>query len=193
TSVTTQSSPIASGMNIIQAANPHMKYIDLTKKGYLILDLTNQAAQSDWYYVSDISNPTFTSAWGAGWKTNDGDNHLTEASSEAPAGVYPPLAPPLSEVNVGMQEDTNEPIIISAYPNPFVDRFVVQFNLFEAGNVEIALSDISGKQMLSKEFSQLHSGLHYIEIQAENLNSGTYIFTLNNDSNVIHRRMSKIQ
>jgi len=102
TSITSASFPIPVGQNIIIAANPHMKYVDLTKKGYLILDVTTDAAQSDWFYVTDVTSSTFGSqGWGAGWKTNDGDNHLTIANSEAPAGNYPPLAPMFVPESVG--------------------------------------------------------------------------------------------
>ena len=65
TSVSTTSSPINIGQQIIQLANPHMKFIDLAQKGYLIVDLTDQKAQSDWYFVSDITEPSFTSSWGS--------------------------------------------------------------------------------------------------------------------------------
>lgn len=193
TSVSTTSSPINFGVNIIQAANPHMKFIDLSQKGYLVLDLTQDKAQSDWYYVSDITEPDFTSDWGEGWYTNDGDNHLSQAISEAVAGVYPPLAPLFNpNTNVGLDEAEIEPIILSAYPNPFQERFIVQFNLFEAGNVEISLTDISGKQVLTKNFGNQRSGLHYLELEASGLSSGMYIFSLTSGNFVVHRRMNKL-
>ena len=193
TSISTLSSPVPIPGGVIGAVNPHIKYADLSQKGYLILDLTEEAAQSDWYYVTDVSSPTFTSSWGTGWKTNDGDNHLSEATAEAPAGNYPPLAPVFSSESVDIDETINEPIIVSAYPNPFVDQFVIQFNLFEAGNVQISMTDISGKQVLAKDFGQIRSGLHYLEIQASNLSVGTYVFTITTTNSVVHRRMNRTQ
>lgn len=192
TSVSTTSSPINIGINIIQLANPHMKFIDLAQKGYLILDLTQDKAQSDWFYVSDITDPNFSTSWGAGWYTNDGDNHLTEANAEASAGTYPPLAPLFQPEGVGVEELAHEPVIISAYPNPFMDRIVVQFNLFEANNVEIKLMDVSGKTVLTKDFGKKRDGLHYLEIDVPDLASGLYIFSLQSGENVINRRLSKL-
>lgn len=192
TSITTISSPINIGINIIQLANRHMKFIDLAQKGYLILDLTQDKAQSDWYYVSDVNQPNYTpSSWGAGYFTNDGDNHLSEATSEATAGIYPPLAPffnPDSTVGI---EETEEPIILSAYPNPFTDRFVVQFNLFEADQLSISMTDVSGKTVVSNDLGEQRSGLHYLEVNGETLPAGMYIFTLRTKNSVIHRRMLK--
>jgi hypothetical protein len=176
--------------------NQHIKYADLTQKGYLILDLTEQAAQSDWFYVSNVTNASYTgTTWGTGWLTNDGDNHLTAATAAAQAGIYPPLAPTSNpDSSVGISDIVNEPIIISAYPNPFVEKFVVQFNLFDKGNVQIRLTDVSGKIVLMQDFGQMPNGLHYLEVNVPSqLASGLYIFTLHSGENVINRRMSKLE
>lgn len=192
TSISTTSSPINIGIGLIQTANPHMKFIDLAQKGYLILDLTHDKAQSDWFYVSDITEPTFTTSWGAGQYTNDGDNHLSEAIAPAVAGTYPPLAPSISGSGVGVEE-TNEPTILSAYPNPFLDRFVVQFNMFEQQEVTITLTDLSGRTVIEKNLGELRSGLHYLEIDAATASQGMYLFTLRTNNAVVHRRMLKAQ
>ncbi len=195
TSVTSASFPIPVGQNLILSLNPHMKYADLTQKGYLILDLTDQAAQSDWFYVSSVTNPTYTgTTWGTGWLTNDGDNHLTQATAAAPAGVYPSLAPTSNpDSSVGIGEIQNQPIIVSAYPNPFVEQFIVQFNLFEKGNVRIQMTDVSGKIVLSENFGQMQNGLNYMEVNVpRNVSSGVYIFSLQAGENIINRRMSKL-
>lgn len=192
TSVSTTSSPINIGINIIQFANPHMKFIDLAQKGYLILDLTQAKAQSDWYFVSSITNPEFTTSWGAGWYTNDGDNHLSSASAPAEGGVYPPLAPLFdANPNVGIADGQNEPVVVSSYPNPFVDRFVMQFNLFDPSAVTLDVIDMAGKTVLTKDFGQLRSGLHYLEVTAPELESGIYLIRLTTDNAVVARRMSK--
>lgn len=191
TSVSTTSSPINIGINIIQLANPHMKFIDLAQKGYLILDLTQSKAQSDWYFVSDITEPDFTTSWGAGFYTNDGDNHLSEANTEAVAGIYPPLAPLFNpDSTVGIDE-VNETVILSAYPNPFLDRFVVQFNMFQPGPVSVELTDMNGRVVLRKALGDQRSGLHYLEVEAATAAPGMYIVGIETQSGVIHRRIMK--
>lgn len=44
----------------IQTGNPHMRYVDLEKKGYLIMDITPTKVQGDWYYTSDVTAPTYS-------------------------------------------------------------------------------------------------------------------------------------
>ncbi len=193
TSISTTSSPINIGINLIQSVNPHIKFIDLSQKGYLILDLTHDKAQSDWYFVSNITEPDFTASWGAGFYTNDGDNHLSEASAEAPAGIYPPLAPLFNpDTAVGVYE-TASPVVLSAYPNPFTERFVVQFNLFEQDNLSMTLTDVSGKTVIQKELGNQRSGLHYLEVEGAELPAGVYVLTLHTSNDLIHRRMVKAQ
>ncbi|MFM1874872.1 MAG: hypothetical protein RL266_609 [Bacteroidota bacterium] len=191
TSVSTTSSPINIGINIIQLANPHMKFIDLAQKGYLILDLTHDKAQSDWFFVSSITQPEFTSSWGAGFYTNDGDNHLSEASAPAVAGPYPPLAPLFNPDSTVGLDDVDTPIILSAYPNPFQDRFVVQFNLFGSSPVSVELTDMSGRTIIRKDLGTQRSGLHYLEIEAASAVSGMYIVSIETEMGVIHRRIMK--
>lgn len=194
TSISTTSSPINIGISLIQLANPHIKYTDLAQKGYLILDLTDSKAQSDWYFVSDITVPTFTSSWGAGWLTNDGDNHLSQANTEAPAGSYPPLAPLFNpDSTVGVNEIAHEPVIVGAYPNPFMNEFVVQFDLFRPERVRVSLTDLSGKTVISEDFGQMRSGLHYLQMNADGMAAGLYVFTIQTETSIVTRRMSKVE
>ena len=189
TSISTLSSPVPIPGGVIGAVNPHIKYAELSKKGYLILDLTADAAQSDWFYVTNVTEPTFTSSWGQGWYTNDGDNHLTQATTEALAGVYPPLAPLFNPNEVGIDENQSAAVIVSAYPNPFVDRFVVQFNVFTSAEATVQLMDISGKMVIDDELGSIRSGLHYLEVEASGISAGTYILKIQLGNQVIHRRM----
>lgn len=194
TSVTSASFPIPVGQNLIVALNAHIKFADLTKKGYLILDLTPQAAQSDWYYVSSVTNANFTgSNWGAGWLTYDGDNHLTQASAAAPAGAYPPLAPTtLGDTTVGIKETNTQPVIVSVYPNPVVDKFVVQFNLATPSDVYFQLTDVSGKTILSQKTQVMNEGVNYLEINVPNVSSGLYFLNIQTQDGSITRRVSKL-
>ncbi|MDX2303441.1 MAG: alkaline phosphatase D family protein [Microscillaceae bacterium] len=58
--------------------NPHIKYNDLIRQGYLVLDVKPDRAQSNWYFTTDVLNPAAGEVFGAAWGTNDGDNFLTK-------------------------------------------------------------------------------------------------------------------
>lgn len=73
--------------------NPHMKYINLQEKGYMLLDITPQRAQAEWYFVPTISEPSTDESLGAVFATEAGANHVVAGEPSAPRNNPPPLAP----------------------------------------------------------------------------------------------------
>jgi len=63
----------------LQASNRHIKYLDGVHHGYGVLTLTAEAAQMDFYVVSDRLDPEATVSWQAGWLTARGTGALTRA------------------------------------------------------------------------------------------------------------------
>lgn len=76
----------------IQLLNPHMKYVDLSNKGYLLLDITPERMQGEWWYVDTIANPSHGERYGAGYLVEAGSRHLVAAPSATQAADH---APPL--------------------------------------------------------------------------------------------------
>ena len=64
--------------------NPHMKFADLDRHGYLVLSVTAPQVQADFYYLADILVPQTTESWGSGWISAAGSSHLVPAASPAP-------------------------------------------------------------------------------------------------------------
>jgi len=63
--------------------NPHMKYADLIRHGYLVLDLTPERAQADWYFSKNILEQTTGEEYGEGWFTKAGESRLRKADKAA--------------------------------------------------------------------------------------------------------------
>jgi len=42
---------------LLAQANPQLKYADVTRKGYVLLDITNERLQAEWYYVKVYKAP----------------------------------------------------------------------------------------------------------------------------------------
>ena len=64
--------------------NPHMKYADLDRHGYLVLSVSPQQVQADYYYLADVLVPQTTESWGAGFIVAAGSHLLTPARAPAP-------------------------------------------------------------------------------------------------------------
>ncbi|MBY8966524.1 MAG: alkaline phosphatase D family protein [Algiphilus sp.] len=87
--------PLDGVSDVLRLNNPHMKYINLARRGYMVLDVTTERCQGEWYYVETVTEPGVDGeSLGAAFFTASGDNHLQEAASasEPPASV-PKLAP----------------------------------------------------------------------------------------------------
>ena len=82
--------------------------------------------------------------------------------------------------------ETNSSSAFSIYPNPTENSFTIQFNLESEINVEIMLSDISGRTIMQKNCGKLISGNQNIAIDTE-LSDGIYWV------NVISKQGTSIQ
>lgn len=73
----------------------HFKWADLTKRGYVVLDVTPTSLQAAWYHMIDIERSSATGeTFGAAWHVATGTSHLIEdTAAAAPPASPPPLAP----------------------------------------------------------------------------------------------------
>ena len=77
-----------------KVTSPHLKFCDMVHHGFFVLDVTEERAQADWYYVDTISEKSTKHAHEVSFKTDNGQNRVSKASAAAPARTNPaPLAP----------------------------------------------------------------------------------------------------
>lgn len=67
----------------IQAARPHLHYVDGRYRGYFIVDLTRERLQADYYAVATVEERTTKERFERGFITESGRNHLIPASTPA--------------------------------------------------------------------------------------------------------------
>ena len=79
------------------------------------------------------------------------------------------------------------------YPNPFNPITTIRFNLPEAENVKLTVFNILGQELktLVNEFKE--SGVHTINFDASELNSGMYIYKIEAESFVQTRKMTLVK
>jgi alkaline phosphatase D len=74
--------------------NPHIKWFELTQRGYLILDVTKERVQSAWYLFDDVVDPSsVTEMFAAAYSVQSGTTRLVmdDAAAE-PIADPPPFA-----------------------------------------------------------------------------------------------------
>ena len=84
---------LASLQGVIRLLNPHMKYVELSRHGYLLLDVTPDRCQGEWWYADTIATDSLSEAFGSAWQAADGKNFLQAGTQSAPRNEAPVLAP----------------------------------------------------------------------------------------------------
>ena len=65
--------------------NPHIRWMELTKRGFVILDVTHARVQGAWYHFEDITVPERqTPAFANAWSVKAGETRLVMDSGAAP-------------------------------------------------------------------------------------------------------------
>ena len=173
-SVTSPGSPINLS-NLITLQNPNIKYVELTKRGFILVDITPQRVQGDWYNVSTINEINASSSCVKSYVSNLGNNSLTLTNNPANGhGAFPQaLAGPCSRFYVGL-EDAAKGIVLGLYPNPSADYLTIQGMNIIGGLLSI--TDLSGKSFdVAHETSTWPNGLEIIQLDIRTLPSGTYV------------------
>lgn len=197
-SITTMNSPLPVGISIIQAANPHIQYANLSDHGYTILDINQQRTQADFYYIGDIEDPNDNSETaGAFWYVNDTERSLQESNAASvPRASLPALAPVTAcqkdDTGIPAEEDAPEIAIIGTYPNPFWESFVMKTYLFRSEKLSVDIFDGKGALIQSQSFGKMNTGLHYIKIDGQRLPAGNYIVNVNTGKQSFTRKVVKL-
>lgn len=194
TSVTSSSFPFNVGPAIIQGLNPHMQYINVSEKGYGIMDVNQSRLQYDYYYVQDIQDPNTTEYFADGYMVLDGES----CAQQSPGYSYrinpnPTLAPdqPIHMSN-GIEELVYEDfIVMSAYPNPMQNDITFQIYLNEATDLNFEAYDVDGRKVMEETVSNLRVGVNYIQVFTSDLSQGLYSFVFYNDANRVAKTVVK--
>lgn len=84
----------------MRVGNPQLKYVDSTRNGYMVLDITPEHTQADWFFVN-VDTPNNEQQAGESWRSENGSNKLVAADGPAAnktVSAAMPSAQPASEV-----------------------------------------------------------------------------------------------
>jgi alkaline phosphatase D len=77
----------------IKFYNPHFKYVQLTRRGYLLIDVNRDRVVGEWWYVDTVASPSNVETFATAWEVRTGENHLRPSAQTAPRANPPLLAP----------------------------------------------------------------------------------------------------
>jgi alkaline phosphatase D len=63
---------------LVHSTNPHTKYVELSRQGYMIADITKERIQIDWHYTDTVYELSDIDFIGKSLQTRSGSNQITE-------------------------------------------------------------------------------------------------------------------
>src|SRR5262245_18744825 len=78
----------------LRAISPHLKFIELFHRGYLLIDLDRDRVQGEWYFLRTVRESTLVEDFGAAFFSEAGNHHLVAAAGPStPPNDAPDPAP----------------------------------------------------------------------------------------------------
>ena len=79
--------------DVVMSINPHFRYVELTRRGYMLLDVDATRVVGEWWYVDTIESRSSGQVFGAAFQVQNAAQRLTPASQTSPRIDAPALAP----------------------------------------------------------------------------------------------------
>lgn len=76
--------PLGETAAYLRSQNPHFKYIDLNKRGYMLLDITHQRVVCEWWHLNTVAVPDAGQKLAVAFQVLDGSARLAPAAATRP-------------------------------------------------------------------------------------------------------------
>jgi len=174
------------GAGAVMLANSHIKWVDLINRGYLILDVSPEKTQSDWYFVNDINNHGgYNGYFAKAYYVNNLENFLREAPVPTLYnGAYQPFAPLFPSTTVAIDKPDlsrtyKDFVMLAAYPNPTVGEIDIQLFSYIDNQINISIKTIDGKDVYNENITVYPFDIYYHRLNVHHLPAGNYVLLVN--------------
>ncbi len=158
--------------------NPHLHYYNLSDHGYFILDVDQNRAQADYFYVGTKDTITDSIRYESSVQLLSGERFIREYNQQAPpvlnAPDPAPNNPPIYTSIPEVSPNTNTITILSNYPNPTKNIANLHYALNQNHQLRVQIYDATGKLVKTVLNSQQGPGIYSLQIDVDDLNAGTY-------------------
>lgn len=160
--------------------NPHLKYVDLDRHGYFILDLKNDSAQADYFYLDTIRVTSNVEKFNRGVATASNSNRITsvgsiQASQKSVQQISAPVNPP-SKITGLTSKTSADAVVIMAYPNPSTTEITINYALNKTAQTEVQIFDLKGLGIKTIKLGKQSNGIYATTIDLSQLANGIYFY-----------------
>ncbi|MGB0930436.1 MAG: alkaline phosphatase D family protein [Chitinophagales bacterium] len=177
--------------------NPHLKFLDVDRHGYFILDVQPEEVQADYYLMESILVPDANENFEGGWFSIDGENHISPRTTPSPPKTIqdipaPPDPPMITDIE-GNDAFNRDLVILSLYPNPSSDFCLVNYVLSSPQTLQIQLLDLQGKVVREVLKEKQGVGNYALSLELKDLEVGVYYLKIKGGGNMISREILKVE
>ena len=192
TSVTSPGFPIGFVDGVLYNNNKHMKYIQLTLRGFGLLDLSADKAQNDIYFTGSVSDLNNYIDYRVGFFTEDGANTLQQ-TYERTESIYEPAEPapdPFDDIPTPVTVGNVE--VTGIYPNPLSGSVLqVQYFVQEDADIDLEIYDVGGQVRYSEKLGQKPRGIYMHSTRIPDLATGTYMLVIRQGDAIASQKLIK--
>jgi alkaline phosphatase D len=152
--------------------NPHMKYVDLDRNGYMILDVTAEQVQANFYYMKTILKPSDNEYFGTALATQSGKYHL-EIKPENNSKKT------IEAAKINLENYGNPQIISGVYQKD--DNIFIQIHASKPNKADdfcLILNDEKGNQIRQFSCELANRTVYTVHFSSAELPKGKYALVL---------------
>lgn len=192
TSITSDAFPFDVPTAVIQQSNPHVQYTKLDQRGYMILDVTKQRAQADWYYMSTVEDSNYQQSFGTSWMVQDSNRYLEKVGTPSMGDDSQPQAPLYPDNPVSIDGDKPKQLVMTgAYPNPFQEKLIIQYFSREPQKISYQLFNLQGKLIHETKTFIRSKGLYSQQFALGDIPAGPYVLSVKTDNETYTKKVVK--
>lgn len=178
-SVTSPSDGNFIGGVALKAINPHIKYINYTKHGFMILDINKTRIQNDWYYVNTINSSSDQYEHGKSMYVKHQERFLRHTDSVSVArpsiyGIMAPLCPRFVGSSTNFPNQGNQIKLSNVMVNAEKMELLVTFMGQPVGKGKMTLYNDMGKVVHEFSFHENNIYDNQLQFDIKQLAKGAY-------------------
>jgi alkaline phosphatase D len=177
---------------LITTSNSHIRFCDLNNHGYGLLDLQNDRAQNEFWFLQNIMDPLNMNESAASiWRVLNNEGKLTSGGSVSTANFSTPEAPKAC-IDPFASISEVAPFVIHLFPNPFHDWIKVEFVSNDGTPISFSITDCSGKVLKSQKETSFNLGQNTFWIPTSELSTGCYLLKIKQGSSEQIKKLIKV-
>jgi alkaline phosphatase D len=179
--------PLLGGANY----NPHLKYVDLDRHGYILLDVKQDSVQADFYFVQNVLTQNSTESFGGiGATTRHLENRVRRNTlATGPKSTQALQAPSAFGGPLGLGNRTNTLEVLNMFPNPATDFVMLNLTTLKKQILNIKLIDMSGKVVRVFDRGLQDIGYHQLFLELDGLQKGQYICSIQSGEETMIKKL----